>query len=132
MQHKSAGFTLIELMIVAAIIGILTMVILPTYKSYIERARFVEIITQASIYKTAITLALQQGALLADLHNNVYGIPEPPLPSKNLASLIVKSGSIIATATKLVSSATYILKPNADGSRFSVSGTCLQLGYCHD
>ena len=51
--HK--GFTLIELMIVVAIIGILAAVALPAYQDYTIRSRVSELVLQTSSYKTAIS-----------------------------------------------------------------------------
>ncbi len=52
MQH---GFTLIELMIVVAIIGILAAVALPAYQDYTIRAKVSELMVQASAYKTNVS-----------------------------------------------------------------------------
>src|SRR5690606_26852725 len=62
MQMKRAiqkGFTLIELMIVVAIIGILAAVALPAYQDYTVRARVSEVILAASSCRTTITETLQ-------------------------------------------------------------------------
>ena len=62
MQMKRAlqkGFTLIELMIVVAIIGILAAVALPAYQDYTVRARVSEVILAASSCRTSITETLQ-------------------------------------------------------------------------
>src|ERR1700757_301356 len=53
------GFTLIELMIVVAIIGILAAVALPAYQQYTKKARMSEVILAASQCRTAITEAVQ-------------------------------------------------------------------------
>ncbi len=53
------GFTLIELMIVVAIIGILAAVALPAYQDYTVRAKVTEVILAASSCRTAVTEAVQ-------------------------------------------------------------------------
>ncbi|WP_406609553.1 prepilin-type N-terminal cleavage/methylation domain-containing protein [Agarivorans sp. JK6] len=56
---KQGGFTLIELMIVVAIVAILAAVALPAYQDYTKRARFAEVISAASGVKTAIEVCVQ-------------------------------------------------------------------------
>ena len=58
-QKLQKGFTLIELMIVVAIIGILAAVALPAYQDYTVRARVSELILAASAYRTAISEKFQ-------------------------------------------------------------------------
>lgn len=125
------GFSLVELMIVVAIIGILTIIAIPSYQTYTERARFAEVISATEIYKTAVSLALQEGAALAELSNGNFGIPAEPKNTKNLATVKVENGVITAIATELIHHATYILKPNTDGSLWAVSGTCLKNRLCN-
>jgi len=131
MSHeKIHGFSLIELMIVVSIISILAMIATPSYQNYTRRARFAEVMATADVYKTAVALAIQEGSAMNDINDGEAGIPEPPLGSKNLASLTVQHGVITAIGTEAAANATYILKPSSDGSSFAVGGTCLQLGYC--
>ena len=127
---RSTGFSLIELMIVVTIIGILASIAIPSYQNYARRARFAEVISATEVFKTAVSIALQQGITLTELSNDKNGIPPAPSSTKNLASIQVKNGIITSTGTSLLEDATYVLQPNADGSQWSVSGSCLTLGFC--
>lgn len=127
---KHSGFTLLELMIVVSLIGILSMLALPSYQNYTKRARFAEVISVADTYKTAVALALQDGTLIGDINDGSAGIPAKPAPTKNLASINVEHGVITATSTAAAGDATYILKPSPDGTVFAIGGTCVALGYC--
>jgi type IV pilus assembly protein PilA len=61
-RRIQAGFTLIELMIVVAIIGILAAVALPAYQDYTKRAKMSEVILAASSCRTTITEVVQSTA----------------------------------------------------------------------
>jgi len=127
---KTNGFSLIELMIVVSIIGILSVIAIPSYQNYTQRARFAEVIAATEPFKTAVSLALQEGSATSELSTGKPGIPPAPLATKNLASIKVDNGIITSTATTIAGGATYILSPNNDGSRWTVTGTCLTLGLC--
>lgn len=129
--YSQDGFTLIELMIVVAIIGILAMMAMPTYRQYTERARFAEVISTASVYQTAVALALQTGDPPDELTTGTHGIPPAPPRTKNLAELSVSKGVITAIGTDAAGNATYILKPAHDGSSFAIGGTCITMGFCN-
>jgi len=62
MKRIQQGFTLIELMIVVAIIGILAAVALPAYQDYTLRAKMTEVILAASACRTSITEVYQSGS----------------------------------------------------------------------
>ena len=65
MKQIQKGFTLIELMIVVAIIGILAAVALPAYQDYTVRAKVSELILQASGFRTSISEKAQVDGTIA-------------------------------------------------------------------
>lgn len=80
-KNKNQGFTLIELMIVVAIIGILAAVAVPAYNDYIESARSTEAKQQADALKKAVSACiLKEEALNASNYSNCVsgksGIPK--------------------------------------------------------
>jgi len=74
---KAKGFTLIELMIVVAIIGILAAVALPAYQDYTRSARSTGLVSAAMSYKTAVEVAVQTGEVTtaATIALGANGVP---------------------------------------------------------
>jgi len=99
MKHLQKGFTLIELMIVVAIIGILAAVALPAYQDYTIRAKMSEVILGMSACRTSITEYYQTGNALPGA-NDGYGceITTAGAGSKYIASITTNTtGKITAT-----------------------------------
>ena len=110
-MQKNNGFTLIELMIVIAIIGILASVAVPMYGNYTKRAKFADIINQTAAYKTAVSVCVQDLNTITGCSHNTNSIPDAIANKGNLASLQVVNGQITAVGTQAVDNANFILTP---------------------
>ena len=120
------GFTLIELMIVVAIIGILAAVALPAYQDYTVRAKVTEVILAASSAKTSVSEAAQVfGVIPAAASVNVA-----PMSSKYVQSVFytlnTSSGVITASAQgeAKISGSNITLTGTLDGTSNQVIWTC--------
>ena len=98
MKRVQQGFTLIELMIVVAIIGILAAVALPAYQDYTLKAKVSEVILAGSTCRTAITEAVQTAAVLPAVANG-WGCESASATSKYVASISTTATTGIVTIT---------------------------------
>jgi len=98
MKKVQQGFTLIELMIVVAIIGILASIAIPAYQDYITKAKFQDIVSSAAAIETAVSMCLQENA--------------GDEASCNTAALI---GITTMAASKEMTSAGWVLSSAASG-----------------
>jgi type IV pilus assembly protein PilA len=98
MKTLQKGFTLIELMIVVAIIGILAAVALPAYQDYTIRAKMSEVILGMSACRTSITEVYQSGAASAMVANG-WGCEVGTTQQTKYVAAITTSADGAVTAT---------------------------------
>ena len=104
MKRIQQGFTLIELMIVVAIIGILAAVALPAYQDYTTRAKVSEVVIMASPAKLAVAETVSSLGGLASLTaaNSGYVFPGA---TKYVSGVVITDATGVVTATSIVNNA---------------------------
>jgi len=100
MKRVQQGFTLIELMIVVAIIGILAAVALPAYQDYTKRAKMSELILAASACRTTVSEVYQAASSLPVA--NAWGCESASAVSKYVSKIATDgAGGITVTAQNI-------------------------------
>jgi type IV pilus assembly protein PilA len=110
------GFTLIELMIVVAIVGILAAIAIPAYQNYVLRAKFSEVTSVASTYQTAMASCIQETGATTSCALGSNGIPATQATTHvGSVSIDTTSGAITVTPTDTTNKlSTLILIPKQD------------------
>jgi len=127
-RSMQQGFTLIELMIVVAIIGILAAVALPAYQDYTVRAKTSEVVLAASGGKTAVSEAYQTlGHMPTAGSDGVAGQSSPYVASVTYTKTSDTVGVITAVASSKepkISGSNVVLTGTADTSTGVVTWVC--------
>lgn len=144
-MKKQSGFTLIELMIVVAIVAILAAVALPAYQNYTAKAKFTEVVAATGAAKASVELCYNNLSTLTGCTGGSNGVPANiTTTTGNLASLSTTNGVITATAVGAsaapvngLKGQTYVLTPTVTNNKIiwsnNASGavsSCIADGVC--
>jgi len=135
MRNQQSGFTLVELMIAIAIVGILAAVAMPMYRDYTEKAKFSNLISLADGYKTHISVCLQTEAIGNCATFGANGIPAKfttvPDGLSALTDFTINGTSNAISFTSTLddqdqANVTYTNTPTVEGGAlvWTITGTC--------
>jgi len=132
---KKAGFTLMELMITVAIVGIIAAIAIPSYLDYTRKAYFSEVVRATGPYAVGVAECYHTLGTLTGCNAGTNGIAAAiTTATAGIATLAVANGVITVTpvaANGLVAGDTYVMSPSVSNNiiTWATSGGGVTKGY---
>ncbi|CAK9886016.1 MAG: Fimbrial protein [Candidatus Erwinia impunctatus] len=109
-MQLQTGFTLIELMVVIAIVAILSAIGIPTYQGYLQKAALTDMLQTAIHYKTTVDLCAMEYASQESCSAGSNGIPEGK-STRYVSAVVVNAGTIILSGQSTLAGLKVTLRP---------------------
>ena len=117
MKKHQQGFTLIELMIVVAIIGILAAIAIPAYQDFTTRAKVSEALSLTSAAKAGIAEFFQNNSHFPTENASIGLAPPASIKGTNVSQVEISTGGVITVSLSIsgISGGKIVLKPTSNG-----------------